>query len=140
MTEQVEAPELAIAKDIVRRGLMGGGVLVGICMGVWGLDGLWSSGYALGLILCNFWLAASFIAWSFQISPTMLMVGVMGGYFIRLGMLTGAYFLVKNIGWFEVLPFAITLVVAHIVLLVWEIRYVSMSLAHPGLQPQGVRS
>ncbi len=142
MTEPVpqsgeDAPEKAVAHDIIRRGLIGGPVLVGVCAGVWGFDGLWSSGYALGLILFNFWLAASLITWSVRISPTMLMAGVMGGYFIRLGILTGAYFLVRNTGWFEALPFVITLVAAHIVLLVWETRYVSMSLAYPGLKPQG---
>lgn len=135
-----EAPERAMAQDIVRRGLIGGPVLVGVCAGVWGFDGLWSSGYALGLILVNFWLAASLITWSMRISPTMLMAGVLGGYFIRLGILTGAYFLVRNTGWFEALPFVITLVAAHIVLLVWETRFVSMSLAYPGLKPQGARS
>ena len=135
-----EAPERAMATDIIRRGLIGGPVLVGVCAGVWGFDGLWSSGYALGLILVNFWLAASLITWSMRISPTVLMAGVMGGYFIRLGILTGAYFLVRNTGWFEALPFVITLVAAHIVLLVWETRYVSMSLAYPGLKPQGARS
>ena len=145
MAEQVsetgeEAPERAVAHDIIRRGLIGGPVLVGVCAGVWGFDGLWSSGFALGLILFNFWLAASLITWSMRISPTMLMAGVMGGYFIRLGILTGAYFLVRNAGWFEALPFVITLVAAHIVLLVWETRYVSMSLAYPGLKPQGARS
>lgn len=132
-----EAPEKALAQDIIRRGLIGGPVLVGVCAGVWGFDGLWSSGYALGLILLNFWLAASLITWSVRISPTMLLAGVMGGYFIRLAILTGAYFLVRNTGWFEALPFVITLVAAHIVLLVWETRYVSMSLAYPGLKPQG---
>lgn len=132
-----DAPEKAVAFDIIRRGMIGGPVLVGICAGVWGFDGLWSSGYALGLILANFWLAASLITWSVRISPTMLMAGVMGGYFIRLGILTGAFFLVRNTGWFEALPFVITLVAAHIVLLVWETRYVSMSLAYPGLKPQG---
>ena len=142
MAEQVsetgeEAPERAVAHDIIRRGLIGGPVLVGVCAGVWGFDGLWSSGFALGLILFNFWLAASLITWSMRISPTMLMAGVLGGYFIRLGILTGAYFLVRNAGWFEALPFVITLVAAHIVLLVWETRYVSMSLAYPGLKPQG---
>ncbi len=135
-----QAPERAMAVDMLRRGVIGGPVLLGICAGIWGWAGLWSSGYALGLILFNFWLAASLITWSLRISPTMLMAGVMGGYFIRLGILTCAYFLVRNIGWFEVLPFVITLIAAHIVLLVWETRYVSMSLAYPGLKPQGARS
>lgn len=132
-----EAPERAIAIDMVRRGLIGGPVLVGICAGVWGFDGLWSSGYGLGLILVNFWLAASFITWSMRISPTMLMAGVMGGYFFRIGLFVGAYFLVRNTGWFEALPFVITVGAAYSVLLVWETRYVSMSLAYPGLKPQG---
>ncbi len=135
-----EEPERAVARDMIRRGVLGGPVLVGVCAGVWGLDGLWSSGYALALILANFWLGASLIAWSTRISPTMLLAGVMGGYFVRLGIITGAYFLVRNTSWFETLPFVITLVAAHIVLLVWETRYVSLSLAYPGLKPQGARS
>ncbi|MCY4163808.1 MAG: ATP synthase subunit I [bacterium] len=137
---QQQTPERDLALDMVRRGLIGGPVLVGVCTGIWGWDGLWSSGYALGLILVNFWLAASLITWSLRISATLLMAAVLGGYFIRLGILTGAYFLVRNIAWFDALPFVITLVAAHIVLLVWETRYVSMSLAYPGLKPQGVRS
>lgn len=122
---------------MVRRGLIGGPVLVGICAGVWGFDGLWSSTYALGLVLAYLRLAASFITWSMRISPTMLMVGALGGFFIRLGIITGAYFLVRDTGWFDVWPFAITLVPGYIVLLVWETRRVSMSLAYPGLKPQG---
>ncbi len=135
-----DTPEREIAQDIIRRGLIGGPVLVGVCAGVWGFDGLWSSAYSLGLILANFWLAAALITWSVRISPNILLASVLGGYFVRLGLLTGAYFLVRNTGWFEVLPFVITLVAAHIVLLVWETRYVSMSLAYPGLKPQGARS
>jgi len=135
-----EAPERELARDMVRRGIVGGPVLIGVCTGVWGFDGLWSSAFALGLILFNFWLAASLITWSVRISPAVLMAGVMSGYIIRLGILTGAYLLVRDGGWFEAMPFIITLIAAHLVLLVWETRHVSMSLAYPGLKPQGVRS
>jgi len=134
-----EAPERELAKDIVRRGIVGGPVLVGVCAWVWGCGGLWSRAGGLGLILFNFGLAASVITWSVRISPGGLMAGVMSGYLIRLGILTGAYLLVRDGGWFEAMPFIVTLIAAHLVLLVWETRQVSMSLAYPGLKPQGVR-
>jgi len=35
-----------------------------------------------------------------------------------------------------VIPFAFTLVITHLGLLFWEMRYVSANLAHPGLKPK----
>jgi hypothetical protein len=43
--------------------------------------------------------------------------------------------LVRDAGWVEPLALGLTLVVAHLGLLFWELRYVSISLAHPGLKP-----
>ena len=43
--------------------------------------------------------------------------------------------LVKDLPWVEMVPLAITLLVTHLGLLLWETRYVSLSLAYPGLKP-----
>jgi hypothetical protein len=48
---------------------------------------------------------------------------------------SAAVLLVKDAGWVEPLALGLTLVVAHLGLLFWELRYVSISLAHPGLKP-----
>ncbi len=38
--------------------------------------------------------------------------------------------------WVSWIPLAFTLVITHLGLLIWETRYVSASLAYPGLKPR----
>lgn len=130
-----QAPERRVAADIARRGLLAGPPLVLFCALAWGLDGLWSSLLALGLVLLNFLAGAAIIGLSARISPAVLMAGVLGGYFLRLGIITAVVVPIRHAGWFDVLPFAIVLLVLHIGLLIWELRHVAASLAHPGLNP-----
>jgi hypothetical protein len=129
------APEREIAVDLFRRGLFAGPVLVAVCTIAWGADGLVSSLFAVVLVLVNFLAGAWIIDWAVKISPQMLMAAVLGGFLIRMGVLTAAVLPVRNAGWFEVAAFALTLVVAHLGLLAWETRFVSATLAHPGLEP-----
>ena len=51
------------------------------------------------------------------------------------GKVTIAVLLVKDAGWMELVPLCITIIVTHLGLLFWELRYVSASLAFPGLKP-----
>jgi len=44
---------------------------------------------------------------------------------------------VRNAAWFDIAPFAITLITTHLGLLFWETKYVSATLAYPGLKPSG---
>ncbi len=129
------APERQVALDLFRRGLLAGPILVALCAAVWGLAGLVSSGFALGLVLVNFVAGAWLIDWAVRISPQLLMGAVLGGFVLRMGLLTAAVLPVRDLGWFEIAPFAITLIVTHLGLLIWETRYVSATLAHPGLAP-----
>jgi hypothetical protein len=43
--------------------------------------------------------------------------------------------LLRRFAWVEEIPLLFTVLVTHLVLLVWETRYVSLSLAYPGLKP-----
>ena len=124
-----------MARDIVRHGLILAPLLVLVCGVVWGMDGAISSAYAVAIVLVNFLLAAFLITWSARISLPMLMVSVLGGYVARLALIFVAVFVVRDASWFEKLPLGLTLIVTHLVLLVWELRYVSSSLAFPGLKP-----
>jgi hypothetical protein len=60
---------------------------------------------------------------------------VMGSYVIRLALITVAVLLVKDLSWVNLWALCSTLVVSHLGLLIWETRYVSASLAYPGLKP-----
>ena len=133
--ETPEAPERRVAGDIARRGLLAGPPLVLFCALGWGLDGLWSALLALGLVLFNFLAGAAIIGLCARISPAVLMGGVLGGYILRLGIITAVVVPIRNAGWFDAVPFAIVLLALHIGLLIWEMRHVAASLAHPGLNP-----
>jgi hypothetical protein len=43
--------------------------------------------------------------------------------------------LVKDAGWISRPALGATIIVTHVGLLAWELKYVAMSLAHPGLKP-----
>jgi hypothetical protein len=43
--------------------------------------------------------------------------------------------LVADAGWVAKVPLGVTLIVTHLGLLLWETKYVSASLAFPGLKP-----
>lgn len=131
------APEREIAHDMVRRGLVVGPALVAGSGLVWGWDGVWSSGYALILVLANFLLGAAVITWGAKTSPAVMFGAVLFGYIARLGIITAAVLPIRHSDWFEVVPFAVTLLVTHLGLLVWETRHVAVSLAFPGLKPGG---
>ena len=128
------APEADVAKDLARRALPLFPVvlLFGLC---WGIDGALSAAFGLALVVLNFLLAAALIGQAAKISLTVLMVAVMGGYLVRLVVIFGAVLLMKDASWMELWPMSLTLVLSHVGLLWWETRYVSASLAYPGLKP-----
>ena len=130
------APEGDVARDLVRKALPAAPVFLLAGAVGWGLDGALSSGYALALVCANFLVAAALMSWSARISLSLMMATVLGGYILRLGLLVAAVVPFRNAGWMELTPLAITLGVAHLGLLLWELRAVSASLAFPGLKPQ----
>jgi hypothetical protein len=130
------APELRIAGDMARKSLLVAVVLTAASAVVWGVDGALSSAYSVALVVLNFLAAAALIGWGAKRGGNFLMAAVLGGYLLRLGVLTAAIVLVKDASWVERAPLFITLLVTHVGLLIWETRSVSLSLAYPGLKPK----
>ena len=129
------AVERQIAADMIRRGLPVVPALLLISCLVWGLDGALSAAFAIGLVLFNFGLSAALLAWSARISLAVMMGTALFGYLIRLGLITAAVLAVHNQPWVSIVPLGLTIIVTHLGLLIWEMRYVSASLAFPGLKP-----
>lgn len=129
------APEVSVSRDMVRRGLIVAPVLVAVCGVIWGVDGAWSSAYAIAIVLLNFGLAAAFIAVTARISLSLMMAAILFGYLIRLGLIFLAVFLVRDAGWISLPALGTSIIVTHLGLLFWEMKYVAISLAHPGLKP-----
>jgi hypothetical protein len=96
---------------------------------------MWSSAYGIALVLVNFALAATFVAVTARISLGLMMGAVLFGYLVRLGLIFAAVLLVKDAGWISLPALGATIIVTHLGLLVWEMKYVAISLAHPGLKP-----
>ena len=132
----IRAPETEIARDLFRRGLMISPLPLAFGLIGWGRNGLASTAYALALVLLNFLLAAWAMATAARISPVVLMATVVGSYVVRLALITLATLAVAGTSWWKPIPFGLVLIASHLVLLAWETKYVSASLAFPGLKPR----
>ena len=130
-----EPVELQVSTDMVKRGLIVAPVIIGVCALIWGADGAWSAAFAIGLVLVNFLFSAALISTTAKISLGLMMGATLFGYLVRLGLLLLAVLLVKDAGWISRPALGTTIIVTHLGLLLWELKYVAISLAHPGLKP-----
>ncbi len=137
LTQRLEGPQPAmeVARDLARRGVLIGPVLV--CLGAVfaGSAGAATVAYALAIVILNFLLAAFMLARAAQISLALMGAAALMGFVIRLALIFLAVMLVKDMSWVRLVPLGITLIAAHLGLLFWEMRYISGSLAYPGLKP-----
>ena len=129
------APEVGVSKDMIKRGLLVAPLLIAVCAVIWGADGAWSSMYGIAIVLANFALAAALIAGAARISIGLMMGATLFGYLIRLGLIFLAVLLVKDASWISLPALGSTIIVTHLGLLFWEMKFVALSLAHPGLKP-----
>ena len=129
------APERQLSRDIVRRGLIVAPLLVAVCTAIWGWDGAIGALYGLALVLLNFVFAAALITMTARISVGLMMAAVLFGYLIRLALIFLAIYLVRDAEWISLVALGLTIIVTHLALLFWELRYVSATLAFPGLKP-----
>ena len=131
-----EAPEITVSLDILKRGAYASPVIVAVCAVFAGLDGVWSALYAVALVLLNFFFAAGLVALTARISLGLMMGAVLFGYLARLGLIFLAVILVRDASWISLPALGFTIIVTHLGLLVWEMRYVAASLAFPALKPR----
>ena len=133
--EEVVMVEREIALDMVRRGVYVAPVILAAAGIGGGWGGVASAAYGLALVLANFLIAAGLLGWAAKKGPSLLMAAAFGGFVLRMGLLVLAVQLVKDQAWLEPLPLGITILAAYLGLLFWETRFVSASLAFPGLKP-----
>ena len=133
-------PEVAVSRDLVRRGLIVAPVLVLIALALWGWRGAPGALIGLLLVLVNFSLSAAIISTTARISLSLMMGAVLGGYLLRLGIIFLAVFAVRNMEWLSLEALGATVIVTHLGLLFWEMKFVAMSLAFPGLKPNAQQS
>jgi hypothetical protein len=129
------SPEREVSRDIAKRGLMATPVLVALCGAIWGMAGVWSCLFGIAIVIVNFLLSAALLAFAARISLGLMMGVALFGYLIRLGLIFLAVFLVRDASWISLIALGLTIIVTHLGLLIWELRFVSASLAYPGLKP-----
>jgi hypothetical protein len=69
------------------------------------------------------------------VSLGLVMGATLFGYLIRLGLIMVAVLLVRDASWISLPALGATIIVTHLGLLVWELKYVAISLAHAGIRP-----
>ena len=141
-TTRLDGPstEVTVSRDMIKRGLIAAPLLIAICAVIWGGDGAWSAAYGIALVLTNFAIAAGIIAMAARISLGLLMAATLFGYLIRLGLIFLAVYLVRDAPWISLPALGATIIVTHLGLLFWEMKYVAISLANPGLKPARTHS
>jgi ATP synthase I chain len=127
--------EREVALDIVRRGLMVAPVVVVACGLIRGWDGASSAAIALGIVLVNFLAAAAIMTRAAKSGPTAIGAAALGGYVLRLAVILVALVLLRHQPWIDLPTLGFVIVGTHMGLLVWEMKYVSLTLAAPGLKP-----
>jgi hypothetical protein len=130
------SPALAVAVDLAKRSLWLLPVVVIVSAAFWGIDGVTSTLYGLAIVVVNFLLAGYLLAVTGRISAALMAGAALFGFLLRLGLIFAAVMLVRDAGWVELVPLGVTLIVAHLVLLFWEMRHVSATLSHPGVKPK----
>jgi hypothetical protein len=129
------APEADIARDLLRRALPAVPPVVIVAALVAGAEGAVGATVGIALVLVNFAAAAASLAWAARVNLGVLMGVALFGYLLRVSALFGAVFVLRSVEQVHVPSLGITIVVTHLGLLAWEMRYVSASLAHPSLKP-----
>ena len=128
--------EKELARDMVRHGLIVAPALLLICGAVWGWVGVSSCAFGLALVFGNFLLAAGMLSWAARYGATALLATALGGFLLRMLLLVLAISVVKDQSWIDMAPLGATILVTYLGLLFWETRYVSATLAFPGLKPR----
>jgi hypothetical protein len=133
--EQVAQVEREVALDIVRRGAMIAPAIVLVATLARGWNGAASAGIAIGIVLLNFIAAAAIMTRAAQSGPTAIGAAALGGYIVRLAVVLLALVLLRHRSWIDLPTLGFVLVGTQLGLLFWEMKYVSLTLAAPGLRP-----
>ena len=126
--------EREVALDIVKHGFMVAPLIL-LVAGIRGWDGVYSAAIALGIVLVNFLAAAAIMSRAAKSGPTAIGAAALGGYVLRLAVILVALVLLRHQPWIDLPTLGFTIVGTHLGLLVWEMKYVSLTLAAPGLKP-----
>lgn len=108
--------------------------LIVLVAGLWrGSDGAASAVLGIALAAANLFVSARSLEWAAHHSVGAVGAVALGGYVVRLATITVIVLLMKDLTWVDLPAVGISLVVAHLVLAVWEARIIHLAAtAAPG--------
>jgi len=127
--------ERELVLDIAKRGLLVAPAIVAIAAVARGGAGAASAAVAVAVVILNLMLSGAALSWAARTSLNLLMVTALGGFLLRMGLVVAVIVLIRHESWVDLPTLAVTLLLTQLGLLFWETRYVSASLAYPGLKP-----
>jgi hypothetical protein len=127
--------ERELVLDIARRGLMVAPAIIAIAAVVRGGAGAASAAVAVAIVILNLALSGSILSWAARTSLNLLMVAALGGFLLRMGLVVVVVAMIRHEPWVDLPTLAVTLLLTQLGLLFWETKYVSATLAYPGLKP-----
>jgi hypothetical protein len=133
--DETPAVERDVAFDLVKRGLLVAPVVVLFCGLIRGWDGAISAAIALAIVFLNMLASAAIVTRAARSGPTAIGAAAAGGYVLRLALIVVVLLALRNQPWIDLPVLGFVLVGAQVGLLLWEAKYVSLTLAAPGLRP-----
>ena len=131
-----ERIESTIAHDLAKKAAIVAPLLV-IGLGIWrGPDAALGAAVALAIVIVNFLAAAAILGWTARHAPHALTGVALMSFLVRLGVITLLGAGIKALDVVDWPVFCLTLIGSYFVLLFWELRSVSLTLAYPGLKPK----
>ncbi len=132
----IDRIEATIAVDLAKKALLAAPV-VALVLGLWrGPDAALAVVLAVAVVVANLFAAAEILGFTARHAPHLLTGVALMSFLGRLIAITAIGVGVKALGITDWPVFCLVLLGGYFVLLIWELRSVSMSLAYPGLKPK----
>jgi hypothetical protein len=130
------AVEKELALHMAKRALPIAPLIILVAGLLRGSNGAWSALLAIVIVVVNLLVAAAMLTWAARISANMLMAAALGGFLVRMLVITGVVWAVQDAPWVDLKTLAVTILVTQLGLLAWECHYVATSLSFPTTQPK----
>jgi ATP synthase protein I len=132
--EPVGQVERQLARHLAARAALIAPVVVLVAFLVRGGDGALGAGIGVAVVALNFLAAAALASYAAPLGPGAIAGAALGGYALRLGIVFGVLFALRDVDAVDMASLVLTIAGAHLALLANEIRSVRLSLAEPGLR------
>jgi hypothetical protein len=132
--DPIPAVEREVGFDLAKRAALVAPVVLLVAFLVSGVEGLAGAALALVLVAANFLIGALSLSWAGRRGPNALAAVAVGGFLVRMAVILGVIVATQHV--VNVYWLVGVLAVAHVGLLIWETRHLSISLAAPGLKPE----